>query len=269
MSSLLLSENSCDELLVCDGKKITVGHGTEKIEEELNYKFPEEMIIRIDRDTTSSNKKRKEAFGYARSGEAKILVGTQMLTKGHDFPNLSLVAFVNVDQGLFGSGYRSSERFAQQYYQASGRCGRRNKKGLVLLQTHNPENEALKSLLNDSYVAFYEKNKEDRKRLEWPPYTYSFLVRAESPSEKKVFDFLDVVADFIKNSEEISSIKLLGPIQSPIGVIRGKKRGQLMLISKNRKKLHMIGGRLISFIDAKKLGRKVKWSIDVDPTDHS
>ena len=254
---------------VCDGKKITVGHGTEKIEEELNYKFPEEMVIRIDRDTTSSNKKRKEAFGYARSGEAKILVGTQMLTKGHDFPNLSLVAFVNVDQGLFGSGYRSSERFAQQYYQASGRCGRRNKKGLVLLQTHNPENEALKSLLNDSYVSFYEKNKEDRKRLEWPPYTYSFLVRAESPSEKKVFDFLDVVADFIKNSEEISSIKLLGPIQSPIGVIRGKKRGQLMLISKNRKKLHMISGRLISFIDAKKLGRKVKWSIDVDPTDHS
>ena len=254
---------------VCDGKKITVGHGTEKIEEELNYKFPEEMIIRIDRDTTSSNKKRKEAFGYARSGEAKILVGTQMLTKGHDFPNLSLVAFVNVDQGLFGSGYRSSERFAQQYYQASGRCGRRNKKGLVLLQTHNPENEALKSLLNDSYVAFYEKNKEDRKRLEWPPYTYSFLVRAESPNEKKVFDFLDVVAEFIKNSEEISSIKLLGPIQSPIGVIRGKKRGQLMLISKNRKKLHMISGRLISFIDAKKLGRKVKWSIDVDPTDHS
>ena len=192
-----------------------------------------------------------------------------MLTKGHDFPNLSLVAFVNVDQGLFGSGYRSSERFAQQYYQASGRCGRRNKKGLVLLQTHNPENEALKSLLNDSYVAFYEKNKEDRKRLEWPPYTYSFLVRAESPSEKKVFDFLDVVTEFIKNSEEISSIKLLGPIQSPIGVIRGKKRGQLMLISKNRKKLHMISGRLISFIDAKKLGRKVKWSIDVDPTDHS
>ena len=140
---------------------------------------------------------------------------------------------------------------------------------MVLLQTHNTENEALKSLLNDSYVSFYEKNKEDRKRLEWPPYTYSFLVRAESPSEKKVFDFLDVVADFIKNSEEISSIKLLGPIQSPIGVIRGKKRGQLMLISKNRKKLHMISGRLISFIDAKKLGRKVKWSIDVDPTDHS
>ena len=227
------------------------------------------MIIRIDRDTTRSNKKRIEAFGYAKSGDAKILVGTQMLTKGHDFPNLSLVAFVNVDQGLFGSGYRSSERFAQQYYQASGRCGRRNKKGLVLLQTHNAENEALQALLNDSYMAFYEKNKEDRRRLEWPPYAYSFLLRAESPSEKNVFHFLDNIAEFIKNSEYISSIKLLGPIQSPIGIIRGKKRGQLMLISKNRKKLHMIGGRLISFIDAKKLGTKVKWSIDVDPTDHS
>ena len=254
---------------ICQGKKITVGHGTEKIEEELKGKFPNEVIIRIDRDTTSSNKKRKEMFGYAKSGDAKILVGTQMLTKGHDFPNLSLVAFVSVDQGLFGSGYRSGERFAQQYYQASGRCGRRNKRGLVLLQTHNPQNESLHALLNDSYMAFYKKNKGDRKRLEWPPYTYSFLIRAESSGEKQLFGFLDTIAEFIKSSQDVGSVKLLGPIQSPIGIIRGKKRGQLMLISKNRKKLHAIGRRLISFIDEKKLGGKLKWSIDVDPTDHS
>ena len=255
--------------MVCGGKKIAVGHGTEKIEEELEAKFPRETIIRIDRDTTRSNKKREEVFGHAKSGAAKILVGTQMLTKGHDFPNLSLVAFINVDQGLFGSGYRSGERFAQQYYQASGRCGRRDKKGLVLLQTHNPENASLKALLDDSYRAFYERNKEDRERLGWPPYTYSVLIRAESANERNVFTFLDVVAEFIEKSKDRQLIKLLGPIQSPIGKIRGKKRGQLMLISKNRKKLHMMGGRLLSFVDTKRLGTKVKWSIDVDPTDHS
>ena len=258
-----------EHCMVCGGKKITVGHGTEKIEEELEAKFPRETIIRIDRDTTRSNKKREEVFGHAKSGAAKILVGTQMLTKGHDFPNLSLVAFINVDQGLFGSGYRSGERFAQQYYQASGRCGRRDKKGLVLLQTHNPENASLKALLDDSYRAFYERNKEDRERLGWPPYTYSVLIRAESANERNVFTFLDVVAEFIEKSKDRKLFKLLGPIQSPIGKIRGKKRGQLMLISKNRKKLHMMGGRLLSFVDTKRLGTKVKWSIDVDPTDHS
>ena len=254
---------------VCGGKKITVGHGTEKIEEELEAKFPKEMIIRIDRDTTRSNKKREEVFGHAKSGAAKILVGTQMLTKGHDFPNLSLVAFINVDQGLFGSGYRSSERFAQQYYQASGRSGRRDKKGLVLLQTYNPENDSLKALLNDSYRAFYEKNKEDRRRLGWPPYAYSILVRAESPDKSNVFTFLDAIAGFIEKSQDQKMIDMLGPIQSPIGKIRGKIRGQLMLKSKNRKKLHEMGGRLLSFVDTKRVGTKVKWSIDVDPTDHS
>ena len=258
-----------EHCMICEGKKITVGHGTEKIEEELEAKFPKEMIIRIDRDTTRSNKKREEVFGHAKSGSAKILVGTQMLTKGHDFPNLSLVAFINVDQGLFGSGYRSGERFAQQYYQASGRCGRRDKKGLILLQTHNPENDSLKALLDDSYRAFYEKNKKVRERLGWPPYTYSVLIRAESENERDVFIFLDAIAESIEKSQDRQLIKLLGPIQSPIGKIRGKKRGQLMLKSKNRKKLHMMGGRLLSFVDTKRLGTKVKWSIDVDPTDHS
>ena len=253
----------------CAGKKITVGHGTEKIEEELKSKFPGEMIIRIDRDSTRSNKNREEVFEHAKSGAAKILVGTQMLTKGHDFPSLSLVAFINVDQGLFGSGYRSGERFAQQYYQASGRCGRRENKGLVLLQTYNPENETLKSLLNKSYGEFYEENKQDRKRLGWPPYTYSVLIRAESPDEKKVFSFLDVAAGFIGNMVESSSLKILGPIPSPIGKIRGRKRGQLLLTSRSRKKLHAASGRLIRFVDEKKLGIKVKWSIDIDPIDHS
>ena len=258
--------NSCSS---CEGKKITVGHGTEKIEEELRSKFPGEMIVRIDRDSTRSNKKREEVFGHAKSGAANILVGTQMLTKGHDFPNLSLVAFINVDQGLFGSGYRSSERFAQQYYQASGRCGRRENKGLVLLQTHNPENETLKSLLSKSYGEFYEENKLDRKRLGWPPYTYSVLLRAESQDEKKVFNFLDAAADFIGRSMDSGSLRMLGPIPSPIGKIRGRKRGQLLLTSRSRKKLHAVGSHLISFVDEKRLGIKVKWSIDIDPIDHS
>ncbi len=109
----------------------------------------------------------------------------------------------------------------------------------------------------------------DRKRLGWPPYTYSILIRAESPNERNVFIFLDAIAEFIEKSQDQKLIKVLGPIQSPIGRIRGKKRGQLMLKSKNRKKLHEMGGRLLSFVGTKRVGTKVKWSIDVDPTDHS
>ena len=254
---------------VCEGANITVGHGTEKIEEELEIRFPNELVLRVDRDSTRSNKKREEIFNKAKSGAAKILVGTQMLTKGHDFPNLSLVAFINVDQGLFGSGFRSGERFAQQYFQASGRCGRRDKKGLVLLQTHNPKNAALKSLLNENYSAFFEKNKQGRMRFGWPPYSYSALIRAESTVEKNVFEFLNALTIFTKNSEESESLSLLGPINSPISKIRGKKRGQLLLLSKNRKNMHIIGERLISFIDKKRLAKKVRWSLDVDPTDYS
>ena len=103
----------------------------------------------------------------------------------------------------------------------------------------------------------------------WPPYTYSVLLRAESPDEKKVFNFLDTAADFIGRSMDSDSLRMLGPIPSPIGKIRGRKRGQLLLTSRSRKKLHSIGGRLISFVDEKRLGIKVKWSIDIDPIDHS
>ena len=106
-------------------------------------------------------------------------------------------------------------------------------------------------------------------RLGWPPYSYSALIRAESTVEKNVFEFLNALSIFTKKSEESESLSLLGPINSPISKIRGKKRGQLLLLSKNRKNMRIIGERLISFIDKKRLAKKVRWSLDVDPTDYS
>jgi len=177
---------SCSE---CSSNNVIVGKGTQQLEEGLKEEFPGEKILRIDRDTTRSKKKRELAMELAHSGEAKILIGTQMLTKGHDFPNLSMVAIINADQGLFGSGFRSSELFAQHYFQASGRSGRRSERGLVVIQTHNPSHPLLQNIINNNYNSFFNSSIEERIKHLWPPYYGAALLRAEAVNKKRGLSF--------------------------------------------------------------------------------
>jgi len=252
----------------CSSNNILAGKGTQQLEEGLKEQFPNEKILRIDRDTTRSQKKREFAMGLAHSGKAKILIGTQMLTKGHDFPNLSMVAIINADQGLFGSSFRSSELFAQHYFQASGRSGRRNERGLVVIQTHNPNHSLLQNIINNNYTSFFTDSVEERINHLWPPYYGAALFRAESVNKKKVFEFLAKTSSFgatLKNHKTL----FLGPVSSPIERKLGKYRGQILLLNKNRKKLHSSLNQVSLFIEKNNISKGVRWVIDVDPIDMS
>ena len=256
---------SCSE---CSSNNVIVGKGTQQLEEGLKEEFPGEKILRIDRDTTRSKKKRELAMELAHSGEAKILIGTQMLTKGHDFPNLSMVAIINADQGLFGSGFRSSELFAQHYFQASGRSGRRSERGLVVIQTHNPSHPLLQNIINNNYNSFFNSSIEERIKHLWPPYYGAALLRAEAVNKKKVFELLSKVSSFgetLKNHKTL----FLGPISSPIERKLGKYRGQILLLNKNRKKLHSTLNQVRLFIENNDMSKGVRWVIDIDPIDMS
>jgi primosomal protein N' (replication factor Y) len=256
-----------DSCNLCEAENIVIGKGTQKIEECLKEEFPKETVLRIDRDSTRSIKRREEVFNLARSGKAKILVGTQMLTKGHDFANLSMVAIVNADQGIFGSDFRSGERFAQHFFQASGRAGRRNERGLVVIQTNNPDNFLLKEIITKDYLSFYS-NAILERRGRWPPYNGAVLIRAESINKKRVFNFLSKIAGFCNAIPNNTTI-VLGPVSSPIERKLGKYRGQILLLDTNKKKLHNTINKVDLFLEKNVINKMIKWQLDIDPLDMS
>ena len=258
-------EKICTE---CGSPSSPLGEGTEQIELALKKEFPRASIVRMDRDTVNSKKQRTHLLEQAKSGTGQILLGTQMLTKGHDFPNLSMVAIVNADQGMFGSDFRSSERFAQTFVQVSGRAGRRKTVGEVFLQTYNPKNPLLNKIISQGYNAFFSEAVLDRKVPQWPPYSHLALLHAQSTQKNSVFDFLNTVR---KKGDDINlgNTMLLGPVPSPIEKKAGKFRGQLLLLNTNRKELHRVLDKLCWMIKNTKKTSKVKWSLDVDPIDLS
>ena len=252
----------------CGSNNAIIGKGTQQLEEGLKEQFPNEKILRIDRDTTRSQKKRELAMELAHSGNVKILIGTQMLTKGHDFPNLSMVAIINADQGLFGSDFRSSELFAQHYFQASGRAGRRNERGLVVIQTHNPNHPLLQNIINNNYNSFFNDSIEERINHLWPPFYGAALLRAEAVNKKKVFELLSKISSFSETLKNHKTL-FLGPISSPIERKLGKYRGQILLLNKNRKTLHSTVNQVRLFIENSDISKGVRWIIDIDPIDMS
>ena len=252
---------------LCKAENIVVGKGTQKIEECLKEQFPKETVLRIDRDSTRSMKKREEIFNLARSGKAKILIGTQMLTKGHDFPNLSMVAIVNADQGIFGSDFRSGERFAQHFFQASGRAGRRDERGMVVIQTNNPDNFLLKEIITKDYLSFYSNAILEREGR-WPPYNGAVLIRAESINKKRMLNFLSKITRFCNTIPNNTTI-VLGPVSSPIERKLGKYRGQILLLNTNKKKLHNTINKVDLFLEKNGGNNMIRWQIDIDPLDMS
>ena len=252
----------------CGSESRPLGEGTEQIEISLKNEFPNTQIVRIDRDTVKSKKQRARLLDQAKSGEGQILLGTQMLAKGHDFANLSMVAIINADQGMFGSDFRSSERFAQTFIQVSGRAGRRKEVGEVFLQTYNPKNPLLNTIISQDYNAFFSEAILDRKVPLWPPYSHLAVLHAQSTKKNSVFNFLKTI-ETEGNNVNLGSTMLLGPVPSPIEKKAGKFRGQLLLLNTNRKELHQFLDKLLCMIKSTKKTSKVKWSLDVDPIDLS
>ena len=239
------------------------GAGTERIEEALAERFPDALMIRVDRETTRRRdaiEKHLEAFGE----QSGILVGTQMLAKGHDLPRLTLVAVVGVDEGLFSADFRAGEKLAQLLIQVAGRAGRAQLPGEVLLQTHHPEHPLLNTLLAGGYPAVAALQLAEREVAQFPPYSHLAMLRAEAPTETDMQGFLREARE---QFGEHAGVQLNGPMPAPMARRAGRARGQILLDAAQRAPLHAALHDWLPRLQALKSARKVRWSLDVDPTD--
>jgi primosomal protein N' (replication factor Y) len=245
-----------------------VGAGTERIEDGLRLLFPDTHLIRVDRDTTQKKHSFKEKLAAIQQGEPLLLLGTQMLAKGHHFPNVTLVAIINADSGFLSSDFRGPERMSQLIIQVAGRAGRAEKPGHVILQSHQPDNPALQKLLREGYQGLSEEILRERIDAELPPFTHAALFRAEAHHSEHCHIFLEEVAELVrKHSLDQDQIEILGPVPAPMEKRAGRYRTQLLLQSKTRPPLHQLIQQNMPLIDELKTGRKVRWSLDVDPAD--
>lgn len=242
-----------------------LGLGTERVEYALNSLFPQKTVVRLDRDSTQRKGVLEEQLAAINAGQVDIILGTQMLAKGHHFPNVTLVALLDVDSGLFSIDFHAAERLAQLITQVAGRAGRENKKGHVIMQTRQPEHPLLNTLIHQGYSHFAQAALEERKEAKLPPYTYQALLRATASNPQLALDFLSEVS--LTVNQQAFSTLLLGPVSAPMPKRAGQFRYQLLLQNKQRKALHHLLHSLIPKINKLKLARKVKWSLDVDPID--
>ncbi|MDH5182408.1 MAG: primosomal protein N' [Gammaproteobacteria bacterium] len=243
-----------------------IGHGTEKIEESLVALFPHETIVRIDRDNTRRKGSLEALLAQAQSGEARILLGTQMLAKGHHFANVTLVGILDSDQGLFSSDFRAAERMAQLIIQVAGRAGRAEKPGRVLIQTHHPDHPLLLSLIRHGYQGYAEAALAERKLAEMPPYSHLALIRAEAVDASLPFDFLQEALSCCL-ALNLPEVQAWGPVPAPMERRAGRYRAQLLLQSSQRAPLHKLLQQLAPQLEGLKSARKVRWSLDVDPSE--
>ncbi len=241
-----------------------VGQGTERIEETLGRLFPELPLARIDRDAMRRRGSLEEAIERIHRGEVRILVGTQMLTKGHHFPDVSLVVVLNADQGLFGTDFRASERLAQTIVQVAGRAGRAERAGEVLIQTEFPEHPLLAQLVTGGYDAFANAALAERREAQWPPFTRIAVLRAEAAGRETPMAFLDLARDLAQQCA-VAGIELLGPAAAPMERRAGHYRAQLLVHGANHSQLQRLFSRWLPLVEELPEARKVRWSLDVDP----
>ncbi|NOX42814.1 MAG: primosomal protein N' [Gammaproteobacteria bacterium] len=264
--------NTCPQ---CTSSELhTYGVGTEKVEQSLNALFADKKVIRIDRDTTRRKGAFESILEKVNSGEGQILIGTQLLAKGHHFPNVTLVGILNTDNELFSSDFRASERMAQLVVQVAGRAGRAEKPGEVLIQTHQPEHPLLQILIKHGYKKFAQIALEERRQADLPPYVYLALLRAEAVNMQAPLAFLqaalDISSEYNLSGNNLAEnkkahVSFLGPLPAPMEKRAGRYRAQLLLQSSTRASLHQLLQHWTPRLETLKQARKVRWSLDVDP----
>ncbi|HEX5489060.1 MAG TPA: primosomal protein N', partial [Rhodanobacteraceae bacterium] len=254
---------------------IPQGHGTERLEEALAARYPEVPVLRVDRDST----RRRDAFAKLldelATGQPAILVGTQILAKGHDLPNLTTVAIVGVDEGLHSADFRAGERLAQLIVQVAGRAGRADKPGEVWLQTHEPAHPLLATLLKGGYDAAAALQLGERLASGLPPFTYLALLRAECRQRDVLDGFMNATRTALGPSiapsggaqHGASAFRIYGPSPAPMPLLAGRHRAQLLLESAQRAPLHQALADGLPRLHALPQPRGLRWSIDVDPVD--
>ncbi len=249
----------------CGGERLAVGAGTQRVTEELAALFPTARIARLDRDIASRKGALADVLADVEQGDTQILVGTQMLTKGHDFPRVTMVGVLSADQGLLGTDFRSNERLAQTLLQVAGRAGRREQPGEVLVQTHYPSHPLLSRLIQHDYTAFAELALAERQQTHWPPFSHLVVWRAQADARAPAIQFLRRVAGTARR--EAGPVKTLGPAPAVMERRGGKHRAQLLFQCSQRAPLHDLVRDLLSVARTWPETRRVRWSIDVDPAE--
>ena len=241
-----------------------VGQGTERIEETLARLFPDAPLARLDRDTASARGALQTVLDRVHSGEARILVGTQMLTKGHHFPEVSLVVVLDADQGLFASDFRATERLAQTITQVAGRAGRGTLAGEVLIQTEFPEHPLLCRLVSEGYEGFSLSALEERREAGWPPYSRLAMLRAEAKDSVGLDAFLQAAADAGRLLNE-PAVKVLGPASALMARRADHFRAHLLIETAARSTLQRFLKKWLPQVERLSGPPGLRWSIDVDP----
>jgi len=248
------------------GELTPLGLGTERVEKVLAELFADKVIVRLDRDSTQRKGSLEGYLQQINQGKVDIILGTQMLAKGHHFPNVTLVAILDVDSGLFSIDFHAAEKLAQMIVQVSGRAGRAEKPGKVIMQTRQPEHPLLTTLIRQGYRSFAKTALAERKEALLPPYSYQALLRVQAGDVDTPPLFFQAVTALLKEFNT-GHTQVLGPVSAPMARRAGLYRYQLLFQNTRRQELHVLLDALIPEIAKLKQAKKVRWSLDVDPVD--
>ena len=251
----------------CDSEDLhPLGQGTEQLEDFLAQRFADYPLIRVDRDATARRGSLEKLLQRLHAAEAALLVGTQMLAKGHHFPRVTLVGVLDADGGLYSADFRATERMAQLLVQVAGRAGRGDRPGHVLIQTRYPDHPLLQTLVREGYRAFARQALAEREAAAMPPFSHQALLRADAKRIEDAQAFLDQVAAWAKQ-QAVAGVALWGPVPAPMIRRAGRHRVHLLFQSQRREALHRLLRGLPSFAGELPAGRRVRWSLDIDPLD--
>jgi len=253
----------------CEGHRLQgMGIGTERLEEEIRFLFPETQVSRMDRDTTRRKHSHQQILKGLESGKIDILVGTQMIVKGHDFPNVTFVGVISADTSLHFPDFRSSERTFQLLTQVAGRAGRGEVFGEVVIQTFNPDHYSIQKAKDHDFIGFYQEESQFRRALDYPPFSRLINFRLVGNSEKKTKAISEEMGkmgqDLLKRGYG-KGIEILGPSAAPFAKMRGKFRWQMLAKGKSPKLLHQFAQELAFRLEEETKGKGVNLDIDVDP----
>ena len=248
------------------GELTPLGLGTERVEKMLAELFPDNVAVRLDRDSTQRKGSLENYLQQINQGNVDIILGTQMLAKGHHFPNVTLVAILDVDSGLFSIDFHAAEKLAQMIVQVSGRAGRAEKPGKVIMQTRQPEHPLLTTLIREGYRSFAKTALAERKAALLPPFSYQALLRVQAADADMPALFFQAVTALVQKLNT-GHTQVLGPVSAPMARRAGLYRYQLLFQNTRRQELHVLLDVLLPEIAKLKQAKKVRWSLDVDPVD--
>jgi primosomal protein N' (replication factor Y) len=246
-----------------------MGYGTQRVEQELGMLMPDARVLRMDTDTTTAKSSYDTLLGKFRRHEADVLLGTQMVTKGHDFPDVTLVGVLLADFSLYLDDYRAAERTFAMLTQVIGRAGRSKKKGTALIQTNNPDNECIRLACAQDYKAFYESEIKIRKLLVFPPFCDIALLTLTSHDEKELLKastlLAEKISEYMKGEYSDLPLVVYGPFEAPVYKVEGKYRMRMVIKCRINKRSREMFSDVLKYFSGSG-ARGLSLSVDINPT---